>query len=413
MPTFRDDLRPASFRGVAFSVDNDESTFGNRTAKYEYPGRDGADHDQLGQMAQAYIVRAVVIGDGFLTAAAALEAALRKPGAGQLIHPHYGERTVVVLDVRRLHATSAEGEVSFQITFEETTSTDVPLQSIDTAAALGVSADNLFSAIEGQFNAFFTSANLPDFLLEDALTRANRFTQQAQSLMSREGVLNLIGGSLPTWAGVATGFASSVTDLFKQIAFIARPKSKPVIGSASTAAVTASQVRGILTALSSASDVRLTDGDGGYSESAAVRIKNASALDGLFRGAALASLGAAARYASYESREEAILFRGIAAEKLSSLREHYGTAGWDDAWKATGQQLAALSRDINERIGRLPRTVTVNPQSVRPSLALAHRLYGDDLDNVFIRAEDIIKRNGVRHPGFVPADDLEVLINAS
>lgn len=411
MPRFIEDLRPASFRGVGFLVDDDETMLGNRTAKYEYPGRHGAEHEQMGRMAGGFVVRAAVIGEGFVAAAAALEEALLKEGAGQLIHPHYGEKTVVVLDVRRQHSASAVGEVRFQITFEETVNASYPVKATDTAAALGLASGNLFSAIETQFNAVFNGSALPDFLIEDALGRANAFTAQAEQLLSRNGVLNMIGGSLPAWTSLATDFAANVTGLFRRIADFAKPKSAPLIGAAATGNAPQMRPQGILAALSDATTLRLTDALSGTSASAASRVRNAAALDGLFRGAAMAGLGAAARYATFDSREDAIAFRDLSADRMLALRDDYGAAGWDDAWAKSGLQLAALSRDINERIGRLPRTLTVSPQVVRPSIALAHRLYGDNLGDLFTRAGDIVTRNRVRHPAFVPADRLEVLVD--
>lgn len=412
MPPFRDQLRPASYRGIGFLVDDDETLSGNRMARYEYPGRDGASHEPLGQKAKAFTIRAVVIGGNYVDDADTLEAAFLKPAAGQLIHPHLGEKTVVVLEVRRQHGSTATGEVRFQVTMEETSEAVYPARATDTAAALGLSSVNLFAAIEEQFNAVFNAADMPDFLIEDALARANSFTAQAEQLLSRNGVLNLIGGSLPAWTSVATGFATNVTGLFRRIADLAKPKATPVIGTAAAVNLTQDQSTGILTALSDTTTLRLTEASPGSSTSAASRSRNAFALDGLFRGASMAALGSAARYASYESREDAIAFRNLTAERMLSLRDDYGLIGWDDAWAKSGLQLAALSRDINERIGRLPRTLIVNPQAVRPSIALAHRLYGDDLPEMFTRADDIVIRNRVRHPAFVPADNLEVLVDA-
>lgn len=411
MTRFIDQLRPASFRGVSFDVPDDENAFGNRVARYEYPGRDGAGHDPLGLSVEAFTLTAVIIGADFLTAAAALRTALKKAGAGQLIHPHHGEKNVLVIDVREQHSSSAIGEVRFQITFEEYQEPEYPTSVIDTASALGLSSSNLFATLEGEFNSFF-NGNIPDFLTADALTRVNSYANQLQGLLAQGGVLNLIGGVIPQWQSIGNGFAGSVVNLFSSIANLAKPKAKPVIGTARAVSATPRQVKGIMTAMVAASDVSIRDEGTPATSTGATRQRNATALDNLMRGAALASMGAAARYATYESREEAVAFRQAAADRLSSLRDDYGTAGWDASWRVAGQQLAALSRDINDRIGRLPRTLVIRPQAVRSSVALAHRLYGDDRNVVFDQAADLVSRNRVRHPGFVPASEMEVLIDA-
>ena len=50
----------------------------------------------------------------------------------------------------------------------------------------------------------------------------------------------------------------------------------------------------------------------------------------------------------------------------------------------------------------LPRIVSSIPQAVRPALVTAHALYGDDW-LAQDREAELIERNSLRHPGFVPA----------
>ena len=74
--------------------------------------------------------------------------------------------------------------------------------------------------------------------------------------------------------------------------------------------------------------------------------------------------------------------------------------------------MAAVNTDINTGLGRLPDTVTIRNQAVRSALELSYRLYGDKRSLVISKASDIVDRNNIIHPSFVPADDLEVLIDA-
>lgn len=408
-------LRPASFRGVSFVVpleDPEDKSIGNRIARYEYPGRDGAAHDHLGGKAAGYSLIAIIIGDNWQSDTAAFEKALLAPGPGQLIHPLDGEKTVTVLDARRLFSLGTVGEVRFQVSFEEYTAPDAPIASNDTAAALGLSSVGMFGALEDNFNAVFTSAGIPDFLTADAVARANSFTDQLRGILSEGSLLNIVGDIIPSWQGLGGGFAGEVVGFFSNIIDLVRPRAKPIIGNRATTSISGSQVRGLMTSLSRASSISIADATPANTATASTRRSNAAALDNLFRGSSLSAMTGIAQYATYESREDAIAFRQSAAAQLDDLRTSYGNAGWDQSWQAAGVQMAALSRDINDRIGRLPRTVTVRPQAVRNSVVLAHRLYGDDLAGLFDQAGDIVKRNKVRHPGFVPASDLEVLIDA-
>lgn len=408
-------LRPASFRGVSFVIpieDPEDKAIGNRIARYEYPGRNGAAHDHLGQKATGYSLIAIIIGDDWQSAAAAFEKALLTPGPGQLIHPLDGEKTVTVLDARRVFSFGALGEVRFQVSFEEYTAPDAPTATSDTAAALGLSSVGMFSSLEGNFSAVFKSAGIPDFLTADALARANSFTDQLRNILSEGSLLSVVGDIIPSWQNLGGGFAGEVVGFFTNIIDLARPRAKPIIGSRAATAISDGQVRGLMTSLSKASSISIADATPANTATASTRRSNAAALDSLIRGASLSAMTGVAQYATYESREDAIAFRQSAAAQLDDLRTIYGNAGWDQSWQAAGVQMAALSRDINDRIGRLPRTVTVRPQAVRNSVVLAHRLYGEDLAGLFDQAGDIVKRNKVRHPGFVPASELEVLIDA-
>lgn len=410
MPTYHSQLRPASYRGIAFEVPDDESVFGQRHARHEFPGRDGAAHEPLGLKAQSFRITAIVAGADFMARANALEAALKTPQAGLLLHPYYGERLVVAIDPRRQHSATDVGLVRFDIEFEEYDAPQYPSAARDTAAALNTASAGLFSAIEETFNARFKWTAIPDFLAADALGRINGFMGGFNELLSGRGVRALVG-DLPRWTGLDGGLASNVTGFFKTIAGLARPSARPMIGR-QPAALSDTQRREIIGALSAAGDISSAAAGTSTTATSSRRANNAAALDGLFRGSALAATGAAARYMTYESREDAIRFRNATATRLERLSDDYGRAGWDDAWHRAGLMKAALTRDINERIGRLPRTLKVRTQAVRPSMALANRLYGDDPAALFERAEDIVRRNRVRHPGFVPADELEVLIDA-
>jgi prophage DNA circulation protein len=63
-----------------------------------------------------------------------------------------------------------------------------------------------------------------------------------------------------------------------------------------------------------------------------------------------------------------------------------------------------LAKDFRDR-APVTRLTTITLQSGIPAAVLAHRLYGDAT-----RADEIVARNKLSHPLFVPADEsLEVL----
>jgi prophage DNA circulation protein len=72
--------------------------------------------------------------------------------------------------------------------------------------------------------------------------------------------------------------------------------------------------------------------------------------------------------------------------------------------KALSAMRAAVVRDVAARSEFLQSRSTFTPQAVLPAVVLAHRVYQDAG-----RADELVARNGVAHPAFMPARALEVL----
>lgn len=95
MTSWKDNLRPASFRGVPFQVD-DEGTFGRRVQVHEYPNRDKPYTEDLGRAARRFTINAYLVGDDFFEVRDRLIVAIDTPGPGTLVHPYYGEIAVCI-----------------------------------------------------------------------------------------------------------------------------------------------------------------------------------------------------------------------------------------------------------------------------------------------------------------------------
>lgn len=406
MADFISQLRPASFRGLSFLAPSDSASFGRRVVVHEYPGRDTPSHEDLGASPDEFSIEAIIAGNDFLSDAAAFEAALRQKGAGTLVHPYYGSLNVIVMPpVRVDRSLEAVGEVRFSINVQKFGDLIYPLALADTVAALTSASDSLFASIASDFNDRFSIDGLQDFLVDDAAGRVSSLSSSINGLMSKSGLIATAKQFLPSSWNVAANLAEQVIGMFSGISGVTKPKQKAVIGS-STVSTSSTPARAVLNVMSSATQI-----SSGEATGRSVRITNAQALDYLFRASALASAASVAKYATYDSREDAIAVRNNLASNIELLRNDLGEAGYDKSWRDSGMVLAAVTKDINERLGRLPKTVKIRPSAPRSSLALANRLYGDDLGNLFNSAEEIVSRNKVRHPGVVPVQTLEVLVN--
>lgn len=403
-------LRRPSFRGVSFDIPSDEAKFGRRVITDEFPGRDTPAHEDMGAAVTSFSVTAIVSGDGFIQKAKNLQAALSEKGAGALVHPYYGELQVIVVgQPRRQHSGSAVGVVTFVIEFEVFGAPIYPTTALDTLGGLSLSADNLLSALRGDFIGRFVTASLPDFISADAITQASMWVSRIETAMASGGFLSLLKGEMPSWSSIGLGIVDDVFSLYDRVTALVKPFKSPVVGSVTRRTPQSATV--VMGALNEVASTSSPDVTGAAASMLATRQQNETALECLFRGAAAAAVARAAMYADYASKEDALRVRDETYESLTALRDLYGQYGWHDSWRATGQLLAAVHRDINERVGRLPMTVRVRMPSVRSSIAVAHRLYGDNLPALFDNAADIVRRNRIRHPGFVPTERLEVLID--
>jgi len=136
---------------------------------------------------------------------------------------------------------------------------------------------------------------------------------------------------------------------------------------------------------------------------------NRQALTVLVRAAAATEAARVAARTDFTSRTEADQARAEVGAALDVAADQAGDLGWDASWRALTDLRAATVRDLTLTAQPLPTLAAYTPGAVLPSAALAHRLYGDDLDALFDRAADLVVRNRVAHPGFMPAAALEVL----
>jgi len=107
----------------------------------------------------------------------------------------------------------------------------------------------------------------------------------------------------------------------------------------------------------------------------------------------------------FESYDDAVAVRDDLAERIDAAAFDMADVGDDAGYEALTTLRLALVRDVTQRGGSLDRLYSYTPPSSEPALVTAQRLYGDA-----DRAQEIVDRNRVRHPGFVPAGAvLEVL----
>lgn len=407
MAPWRRQLRPGSFRGVAFFVKSAQTQVGRRVAIHEYPQRDDAFPEDLGLKADAFTIDALVVGPDYIKARDALIGALKARGPGVLIHPYYGQRTVTLANPARISESPEDGGVArFSLDFIVAGENAEPSARQDTQAGVESAADRAASACADEFSRDYSLAGVPDFVEASALDMARNamasLENARRSLVPDLTVLSdymaaatIVGNSLSGLIRAPAAYAQSLLGMFGSLKALAQ---SPINALAS--------YRSLFDYGSKHSSVPST------TPSRVRQAQNQSAMACLCRRAALIEGARVASRASFETYDQAVATRDDLAARLDDeaaglVPAPVGSGAPAQAEREVSEEVyqaltalrVALIRDLTARSINAPRVTSVTLPATLPALVAAYRIHGDPS-----RADELISRNlvTVRHPGFVP-----------
>jgi prophage DNA circulation protein len=400
--TWRDRLQPAKLGDAGFLVESAEAELGRNTQVHEYPLRDVPFVEDLGRTARRFRLSAYVIGPEYMTARDALIVEIEKPGPRTLVHPYLGQLTVSLVQCEGPRESTREGGMAwFAITFVETGNQQFPAAAVDTARNVAQRADVASAAIGGNFVTGFVTKNAPPGVLASATRAVQRFSDRVRELVQVAttlpapisgfiAALNDLSGAVSTLILVPQSLVSSVMSLIQQLeSIVEQPEFALEI------------VRGLFHFGSDFSAPSTTTPAGAQAAA------NQAAIVGLVQQTAIV------RAAVIASQ---IQFTGSSFEDVTSLREELVTqidgiadaVGDDELFTALIDVRSAITVDLERRAAPLARIVPVTLREPWPAIVLAYDLYENAL-----RDAEIIARNGVRDPNFLPPNQtLQVLSDA-
>lgn len=385
--SWRDLLQPASFRGVPFKVDSADGSGGRRAQTHEYPMRDTPWTEDLGRKARTLSLSAYVLGADYMAARDALIAALDAAGAGTLVHRYWGELQVVVTDYRISESSDEGGIARFSISFAEAGSQTFPAARTDTAEALAVQVDKIRAAAQKTYADTHRVDGLPGWVSEAAvgdfqraLDAVDALTAQLTPDLSLLAEIQLDAGRVAgTLADLVRVPVSAAAAIDARIRALAQIPSRPVNAFAALTALFGHDSRTGTVATTPANQ-----------QAAANRVATA----GLVRQLAVAEAAGLLQSADFDSATAAAEARDTV---LAAIDSEAGITPDDTLFRELSALAAASTRAVAARSDSLPRIGTVRFSATLPALVVAHRVYGDAT-----RADEIVSRNHVRHPGFVP-----------
>lgn len=398
---WRDNLRAGSYKGVAFFVESHEASYDRRTVVNEYPFRATPYTEDMGRSAKKWDVAAYVLGADYMTQRDALLNAVEAGGAGILIHPYLGTLNVVCSGCRFRESQSEGGIVSFQLSFVEAGESLYP-SGLEIPSALALSdASALISTIQTDFINTIQVEGVAEWVRE---SYSDGLAQFAGVLNDIKAVGGINGQGTTALINQAAEWVADVTELVD-------PALSLIADVTDTAGKIISTFEGLIDlAPSSAESANNLESFADFSAAvspsntaqAAIANNNAASLEGFIRILAVANESKAAVAVEYDSYEAAISAR---ADILARIDAQANVTGNDDVYEGLRALRASVAQAIPDEENSLPRISALKLKQSAPSLVVSYDLYGT-VDN----ETDILNRNSVRHPGFMPGgEELSVL----
>jgi prophage DNA circulation protein len=428
--TWRDKLLPASFRGISFLIPQASVPVGMKGPLHEFPQRDTPFFEQMGKQAHVHKMTAWVVGDDCLERRDKLIEALQTPGAGELVHPWLGRLQVKVGECDMAHERTQGGMVTFELTFYP----DLPLKSpaarVNSQQQLVTSSNSLLDSSLGRYQSAMGQVNQARLGLQQLRTRLSgvygviqqhfapflsTFTSLsgfAQSLMNSPGSLSSLftgyfssfsgmnffsgGGSSGSGSGSLSGSSATATSGASSGGYRAALAAATQQSQAVSAIDTLSPLGGHDTVLASQATANLVQD--------ALLVQIGLIVSDMPVTQQPATLNAAP---SVEQQALQPLVRPEVpvADDVLVLRDTLNEAIFTASLKADPDHYQALNHYRQTLVKHLTavaaagvRLVDVTPPETLSVLVLAYRRFGDAT-----REAEVVQRNRIRHPGFVPA----------
>lgn len=409
--SWRDQLRPGSFRGVSFEVAQSQAQVGRRTVIHEFPGLDLPLAHDLGRRARRYRLEALVIGPDYMQRRDALVTALETPGPARLVHPYWGELTVVVEGAAEISESTAEGGMArISVPLVEAAEASPQRVAVDHVGAVEAAAQTVADELEPELVASF-SVDDDDLAAEDAAniidTLSSAMNAVQGTLASAVAQVDQVDAGLAAFAGQAQSLARAPGSLAR--ALLRTTTSLIDLARSLSPALLLAAIRDLACAPQPdplegrATWIQISSAPGFSSARLAtprrVRLScNRRGLLVLNRGAVLSAGCRASVSTSFAHFDEAMgllaVLNGLADELLAE--------------QMIGERLRSALRDLRSALAgfrrgavvELPRLATHTPGATTPLLLVAHALYGDAR-----RAAELQQLNRLRHPLFVPGGE--------
>lgn len=393
--SWREQMTPASFRGVEFLVESDERTGGRDGESHSMPGSDAVPFvEDTGIKGRVFRLEGFLVGADCLEARNSLLTALELPGSGELVHPTYGVRRVQVQDFASRYSSKAGGLVTLSLTFAETSAE--PSFAVDV-----ISPDGVVETAASTFR----DASLAQFLAQFVVVPYSA-EMQAQ-LSGLAGAVQQVSAvrAMGDDAAAALWYQSTALaqDSAALLADPARLASsiRALLGTLTTGLKDAASGLSPLTALLTIYNANSTPRPPAATPDGVTNANSFDALDRFTKREVLDQAAGITAANQYETHEDAVGARAQVTDTIDTYCESIQ----DDSYDTMMGLRRALCQAVPAPDQTLPHLREVSTPSSVPSLVLSYTLYKD-----LAHEEGLLRRNRVADPTYLPAGvPLEVL----
>ncbi|QVK31794.1 DNA circularization protein [Pseudomonas syringae] len=471
MSTWRDSLLPASFRGVGFFIEKAVVPAGRKGQLHEFPQRDEPYFESLGKQSKVHTLTGFIVGPDCFEQRDRLLQALEQEGAGELVHPWLGRLPVQVGECGVTHNLSEGGLVRLDLKFYPANPLKFPVSTLNTRRQLLGASESLldsalrryrsvmatvdavriniqalrsalsgvFATIQRQFTPFMTIYSdvtaLVHSLVNAPLTVSTLFTTffasfdgDSRRARRANGTSSIGGASTGTNAGSGSGSstgggsgsgsasgsngtaassAAARSGSNGGVSFVETVDYRSVISEATQQAEAVSGIN--LVSQSSGLDTGVTAQAAANLVQDALLVKVAKIVASMPVATTVTPLTVVP---SLDQQVTQALQRVDVpvADDVIELRDTLSSAIWEASLKADAEHYLALNtlrqaliRHLNAVAASGVRLVDMKVSESLPALVLAYRRFGDAS-----RAQEMVQRNRLAHPGFVPPGTLKI-----
>lgn len=415
---WRDQLSPGSFKGVPFFIDSHEFSGGRRIVDHLFPYREEAFTEDLGLQQRIFSMDLYIVGDDYFEARDNLIEAFEKEGAGILIHPYLGSKTVEAAEFSMNESRSEGGIVYFSVTFHETGRKASPDLDVDLTDLLGDADEEVDASLSEDFGGFdvskFSSANLDAVVAivdkgSDAILKAASFIPSTDFGISELAYsIRILKSNTRDLIRKPARLLSYVLDSTALLASTLTVKGFVPANVGLTDSANASRqtlLNGIQKRKAWIPLILVSNSFALVAETSPSQVainNNQRLFKNLLVGSAISKLAIISSQTTYATFDDAMAQQAFLVSEIEKILEDPLTS--DRTYSAFQDLLTLVVKSIPGQLSQINRLSYVTINTPTPSIVLSYDLY----ESLSLE-DDIILRNKVKHPGFIQPTRVQVI----